>query len=53
MKIDLGLKQGTSAGEFEFRKLVVFGGEPAIACFEVFKLIEGLVLRIEPCNCMF
>ena len=53
MKIDLGLKQGTSAGEFRFRNLVVFGGEPATACFEFFKLIEGLVLRIEPRNCMF
>ena len=53
MKIVLGLKQGTSAGEFEFRNHVVFGDEPAIACFEDFKLIEGLVLRVEPRNCLF
>ena len=53
MKIDLGLKQGTSAGEFEVRNFVVFGGELAISCFEVFKVIEGLVFRIEPRNCMF
>ena len=53
MKIDLELKQGTSAGEFEFRNLVVFVGEFAIACFEDFKLIEGFVLRIELRNCMF
>ena len=53
MKIALGLKPGTSDGEIEFRNFVVFGGEPAIACFEDFKLIEGLVLRIEPRNCMF
>ena len=53
MKIALGQKQGTSAGEIEFRNLVDFGGKPAIACFEDFKLIEGLVLRIEPRNCMF
>ena len=39
MKIALGLKQGTSDGEIEFRNLVVFGGEPAIAYFEDFKLI--------------
>ena len=31
MKITLVLKQGTSDGEIEFRNLVVFGGEPAIA----------------------
>ena len=39
MKFALVLKQGTSVGEIEFRNLVVFGGEPAIACFEDFKLI--------------
>ena len=43
----------TSAGEFEFNNLVVFVGEPSIACFEDFTLIEGLMLRIEPRNCMF
>ena len=45
MKIVLVLKQGTSAGEFEFRNHVVFGGEP-VCMFEDFKLIEGFVLRI-------
>ena len=51
VKIAVGLKQGPSAGEIEFRNLVVFGGEPAIACFD--DLIGGLVLRILPRNCMF
>ena len=53
MKIALLLKQRTSDGEIEFRNHVVFGGELAFHVFEEFKLIEGLVLRIQPRNCLF
>ena len=53
MKIASVQKQGTSADKIDFRNLIAFGGKPAIACFEDFKLIGRLVLRIEPRNCMF
>ena len=46
------VRSWTSAGEFEFKNFVVFVGELAIAFFEDFKLIEGLMLTIEPRNCM-
>ena len=43
------VRSWTSAGELS-SGTVVFVGELAIACVEDFKLIEGLMLRVEPRN---